>query len=146
MLGGCFDPEFETFSRALVRDAECARYRPVLSEVVAAEISLAPEAVRSVYLRLASLGAEVISVSTDAVELTREFETRGILSPRFRNDMLHIALAIVADVDVLVSWNFKHIVRLDKIRLFNGIGLENGYRPLQIYSPREVIFHGNDEN
>ena len=75
-----------------------------------------------------------------------EFEARCILSPRFRNDMLHIAMAIVADVDVLVSWNSKHIVRLDKIRLFNGVGLENGYRSLQIYSPREVIYHGNDEN
>ena len=52
----------------------------------------------------------------------------------------------MADVDVLVSWNFKHIVRLDKIRLFNGVGLENGYRSLQIYSPREVIYHGNDES
>lgn len=146
VLGGCFDREFEDVSRALVRDAEAGRFQPVLSEVMAAEVSLAPEPVRDVYAHLAEIGAEVISVSAEAIELAREFEGRGILSPRFRNDMLHIALAIVADVDVLVSWNFKHIVRLDKIRLFNGVGLENGYRSLQIYSPREVIFHGNDEN
>lgn len=52
--------------------------------------------------------------------------------------MLHIALATVADVDVLVSWNFKHIVRLDKIRHFNAVNIELGYKPLTIYSPREV--------
>ena len=40
------------------------------------------------------------------------------------NDMLHIALATIAEVDVLVSWNFKHIVRLDEIRLFNAVNLE----------------------
>jgi hypothetical protein len=61
-----------------------------------------------------------------------------VLTPRFRNDMLHIALATVAEADVLVSWNFRHIVRLDKIRLFNGINIELGYKSVAIYSPREV--------
>lgn len=56
--------------------------------------------------------------------------------------MLHIALATVADIDVLVSWNFKHIVRLDKIRIFNAVNLELGYKQLQIYSPREVTSYG----
>lgn len=55
--------------------------------------------------------------------------------------MLHIALATVADVDLLVSWNFKHIVRFDKIRLFNAVNLEQGYKPLAIHSPREVTTH-----
>jgi len=59
--------------------------------------------------------------------------------------MLHIAIATVADVDVLVSWNFKHIVRLDKILLFNGISLELGYRPVGIYSPREVATYGRED-
>jgi len=58
---------------------------------------------------------------------------------------LHIALATIAEVDVLVSWNFKHIVRLDKIRLFNAVNLEQGYKSLTIYSPREVISHGAEE-
>jgi len=61
--------------------------------------------------------------------------------PEFRNDMIHIALATVANVDILVSWNFKHIVRFDKIRSFNAINLEKGYKALQIYSPREVTFY-----
>jgi hypothetical protein len=62
--------------------------------------------------------------------------------PRFRNDMLHIAIAAVGEVDALVSWNFRHIVRLEKIRLFNGVNLELGYKLLAIYSPREVTTHG----
>ena len=59
--------------------------------------------------------------------------------------MLHIALATVAEVDVLVSWNFRHIVRLDKIRLFNALNLAQGYRSLSIYSPREVMSHGTED-
>lgn len=46
---------------------------------------------------------------------------------------------------MLVSWNFRHIVRLDKIRLFNAVNLEQGYKPLTIYSPREVISHEKEE-
>jgi len=64
------------------------------------------------------------------------YEAHSVLSARFRNDMLHIALATIADVDVLVSWNFRHIVRLDKIRLFNAVNIEQGYKPVSIYSPR----------
>lgn len=51
---------------------------------------------------------------------------------------MHIALATVSEADVLVSWNFRHIVHLEKIRLFNSVNLEYGYKPIQIYSPREV--------
>ena len=69
---------------------------------------------------------------------------RSVLGQRFLNDMLHIALATIAEVDVLVSWNFRHIVRLDKIRLFNAVNLEQVYEPLTIYSPREVISHGKE--
>lgn len=64
----------------------------------------------------------------------------------FYDDGLHIALATVAEADVLVCWNFKHIVRFDKIRLFNAVNLEYGYKPLQIYSPREVTTYGASED
>lgn len=54
-------------------------------------------------------------------------------------------MATVAEVDVLVSWNFRHIVRLDKIRLFNAVNLAQGYKSPTIYSPREVMSHGTEE-
>lgn len=68
-----------------------------------------------------------------------------MLDQRFRNDMLHIAIATAGEVDVLVSWNFRHIVRLDKIQQFNGINIEMGYRPLSIYSPREVTTYERED-
>jgi len=76
--------------------------------------------------------------------LRTSYQARGVLGSRFENDMLHIAVATIADVDVLVSWNFRHIVRLDKIRLFNAVNIEQGYRALTIYSPQEVTIHGRD--
>jgi hypothetical protein len=91
-------------------------------------------------------GGELIEIGAEALQLAAAYEKHGALPPALRNDMLHIALATVAEVDVLVSWNFKHIVRLDKIRLFNAVNLELGYKSLQIYSPREVTLHGRDRD
>jgi hypothetical protein len=62
-----------------------------------------------------------------------------IVSQKYYGDALHIAIATVIGVDVLVSWNFKHIVNLDKIKLFNSVNLKEGYSILEIRTPREVI-------
>jgi hypothetical protein len=145
VIGGCYDPEFKVWSDALLEDFRACRYIPVLSDVTAAEISPAPAVVRALYRELLSLAAEIVEVSDEALSLVKSYSTHGVLGSRFYNDMLHIALATVADVDVLVSWNFKHIVRLDKIRLFNAVNLAQGYKPLAIYSPREVMSHGTED-
>jgi len=62
------------------------------------------------------------------------------LSDKFKADLVHIALATVYNVDLLVSWNFKHIVHYSKISQFNAVNIEQGYKPLVIYSPREVVY------
>jgi len=72
--------------------------------------------------------------------------SRRVLTPHYFNDGLHIALATIAEVDVLVSWNFKHIVHLNRIRLFNAVNLEQGYRSMEIYSPREVTTYESEES
>jgi hypothetical protein len=90
------------------------------------------------------LRAEILSVSASALELAEVYQQRQILTAKFYNDGLHIAMATIADVDLLVSWNFKHIVHYDKIRRFNAINLERGYKPIQIFSPREVISYDNE--
>lgn len=63
----------------------------------------------------------------------------GAVGAGMRVDALHIALATVARVDVLVSWNFKHIVNLRRIHAYNAVNLKRGYPLLEIRSPREVI-------
>ena len=83
-------------------------------------------------------------MSASALDLADSYQRRGILTAKFYNDGLHIALATVADVDLLVSWNFKHIVHFDKIRRFNAVNLERGYKPLQIFSPREVVSYDDE--
>jgi hypothetical protein len=146
VLGGCFDPEFARWSTGLIQDFRDGRFKPVLSQVTATELRDAPENVQVLYAELLAIGAEVIEATENALELADAYQEHRILTPRFYDDGLHIALATVAETDVLVSWNFKHIVRFDKIRLFNAVNLEHGYKPLQIFSPREVTTYGRAED
>jgi predicted nucleic acid-binding protein len=144
VFGGCLDQEFAEWSNALMDDFRSHRCVPIVSDVTAGEIAMAPEPVRDLFSEILEI-ADNLPVTEEALELLRAYESHAILGPRFRNDMLHIAIAAVAEVDVVVSWNFRHIVRLDKIRLFNGVNLECGYKPLTIYSPREVATHGKED-
>jgi len=67
-----------------------------------------------------------------------------VLLPYPFDDMTHVAAATIARVDAIVSWNFKHIVRLDKMKSYNQVNLQNGYGILTIISPKETIINGND--
>lgn len=144
VLGGCFDPEFAAWSLGLLGDFRSARFAAVLSDVTAAEVARAPAAVRELHAELLATSAELVAVTDEVFDLLAAYEAHGVLPARFRNDMLHIALATIAQVDVLVSWNFRHIVRLDKIQRFNAVNLESGYQPLAIYSPREVTSYDTE--
>ncbi len=146
VLGGCFEPEFAAWSTGLIADFRAGTFIPVLSELLEAELVRAPQQVRTVYSELLPLAGKIASVGDEALSLLAAYETHGILAPRLRADMLHIAVATIAGVDLLVSWNFKHIVRFDKIRLFNAVNLEQGYKPLSIHSPREVTTYGRDSS
>ncbi|MDQ2996092.1 MAG: hypothetical protein M3R61_03410 [Chloroflexota bacterium] len=145
VLGGCFDSEFARWSNALLRDFRLGRLQPIVSDVVAAEINTAPTNVQQVYAELLTLHAEIVSTTEPVLALADHYQQRHILTPKFYDDGVHIALATIAEVDVVVSWNFRHIVHLDKIRLFNAVNLEHGYKPLVIYSPREVASYDDTD-
>jgi hypothetical protein len=130
VLGGCFDPEFADWSNGLIADLRRGLFKPVISQVTAAEVQDAPEQVQILYAELLALDPEIVEATENALELADAYQERKILTPKFYDDGLHIALATIAEADVLVSWNFKHIVRFDKIRLFNAVNLEYGYKPL----------------
>jgi len=144
VIGGCFDDEFEVWSNALMKDILIGIFNGVTSEVVEAEIADAPKNVQEKFIEFLQTNPEILRVNAETIHLVDIYQQHKILTEKFRNDMLHIALATIADVDILVSWNFRHIVRHDKIRQFNAVNLQEGYHTLEIYSPREVTSYEKD--
>lgn len=144
VIGGCFDEEFQVWSNALMNDINNRLFKAVTSEIVAVEIADAPEIVQAKYKELISLGAEALFESDESESILNEYKRLEILTPKFTDDMNHIALATVADVDIVVSWNFKHIVNYGKIKLFNSANIALGYKSLSIFSPREVSSYEKD--
>jgi len=145
VIGGCHDDEFATWSNGLMKDFRLGNFKPIISRIVALEIVDAPNEVKKTYAELLNLEHELLETTAEAMGLADFYQRRGILTPKFYDDGLHIGLATIAEVDVLVSWNFKHIVHFDKMRLFNAVNIEQGYRSLQIYSPREVTNYGEEK-
>ena len=82
---------------------------------------------------------EEVFVSQEAVKLQEGYIKAGVVGVKWQTDALHVALATIADCRLIVSWNFKHIVRFDKIGLYNAINVVNGYRTIGIHAPPEVI-------
>lgn len=142
VVGGCHDEEFALWSNGLMNDFRLGVFQPVISTLVALEIDEAPTEVQATYTDLLLLEPDVLEIGEEETALAYRYLERGILSENYIDDARHIALATVAEVDVLVSWNFRHIVHFDKIRRFNAVHLAEGYKPIEIRSPREVTRHG----
>lgn len=141
VISGCCDAEFAQWSNRLIKDFELGLFIPVVSKLTDVEISRAPHEVIEIYQKLLDKDCEVLEINDAAEKLVDKYLSHRIVTPQYRNDALHIAIETVNTVDILVSWNFKHIVHYEKIRMFNAVNLENGYRIIEIYSPMEVTSH-----
>lgn len=138
VIGGCCDLEFQEWSNGLLMDFKAGNYKLILSELTSAEIQDAPTEVQNIYEEFIDCSDKIIELENEAVELADAYLKHKILSPNYRDDARHIAMATIAGADVVVSWNFKHIVHFNKIRMFNAVNIEMGYKPIMIFSPREV--------
>jgi hypothetical protein len=141
VIGGCYDDEFAEWSKKLIEEFKAGLYIPVVSELTEAEIGNAPEPVQNVLIDLLKSNCEVLVETEESIALAQKYINVGILSSNFEDDARHVAMATTNSIDMIVSWNFKHIVHFEKIRWFNSVNLAEGYKLIEIFSPREVIHY-----
>jgi len=111
----------------------------VVLDLAVAELVDAPERVRDVLTGLPEERVERVAVTDECQFLRQEYLRARVLGPAPADDAMHIAVATVMEVDLVVTWNFKHIVHFDKIAGFEGVNTLNKYRSPRIYSTKEVI-------
>jgi hypothetical protein len=139
VVGGCEDDEFREHSIRLMEYFATGKFVLVLSNLTVQELAAAPEEVRNHLDAIPETHIEVLQLGVEAKELAEAYITEGVIVERMRADAQHIAMATVARVDVVVSWNFKHIVNLYRIHGYNSVNLRKGYPTLEIRAPREIL-------
>jgi len=144
VFGGAFDREFQVATRRFFSEVRLGRFHLIVSAVVRDELEEAPEPVSDLFSEMLEW-ATIAPISEDALDLQQAYMDACILTPKWADDALHVAMATVADCCLIVSWNFKHIVHFEKIPQYNAVNVKHGYRPLAIYSPLEVLHYGNEE-
>ena len=144
VVGGCLDSEFAEESRRFFDLVSSGRVVLLISEVVVEELAGAPPQVRELLESLPVRSVAPVELTPEILELREAYLAAGIIPRRFADDATHVAAATVARADALVSWNFKHLVRVDRVRAYNQVNLQNGFGLLSIVSPQEV-WVGEDE-
>lgn len=139
VFGGMFDKEFETETKLLFEKVKQGEIICVYSNLTESELSNAPEKVREFFENIPDNLKEKLTVTPDALILAETYVKEKVIGETSLDDCVHIATATINKVDLLVSWNFKHIVNVYRIRGYNSINLRLGYPALNIHSPKEIV-------
>lgn len=114
VFGGIYDIEFEKETTLLFEKVSSKQIICVYSNLTESELSKAPERVKDFFQDLKEEHKEVVTVTPEALQLAQSYIDENVVGQTSLDDCIHIAVATLSKVDILVSWNFKHIVTFIK--------------------------------
>jgi len=139
VFGGVFDKEFDDATLQLFERVKSGQIICVFSDLTETELLNAPENVRGYFKNLPKGNLERVIVNDEILALASLYIDQKVVGQTSFDDCVHIATATISKVDILVSWNFKHIVNIYRIRGYNSINIRSNYQPLEIRSPKDII-------
>jgi len=139
VYGGYFDEEFKDETKKLFDKIIADEYKVITSNINDDELANAPDKVQELYHSITN--PVWIDTSNDRriITLAEKYIEQGVVGLTSLADCTHIAAATIFEADVLVSWNFKHIVNIIRIVGYNNVNEESGYKKLEIRSPKEIL-------
>ena len=140
VFGGVVDEGFAEASRRFFNRVRNGEFVVLVSRVVLDELARAPVEVRRVLDGLPDGAVVQVPVDDEASDLAAAYIAGEILGEARKADAMHVAVATVMRADLILSWNFRHIVNYDLIRKFNGVNVLNGYPRIEIHSPWELSY------
>jgi len=140
VISALFDdrnPERQDLTRRFFAGIES--FEVYISEVLLAEIDATKDAQLKGKLRNTAVSFEILSIDEESRRLANEYVKHGAIPAEYSEDALHIAISPLNAIDYLLSWNFRHIVRVKTRRIVNMVNLSLGYPDLNIATPAELI-------
>ncbi len=141
VFGGYYDVEFDEDTQILFEKIYLGQFQVVYSSTTEDELLGAPEKVKQLLPNLSDTLKTRIELTEEAVNLADTYLAENVVGRTSRSDCFHIAMATIHGVDILVSWNFKHIVNVKRIRGYNAVNMKLGYKAIDIRSPKEIIYN-----
>jgi predicted nucleic acid-binding protein len=141
VIGGYFDEEFKDATRELFKRFENNEITFVVSDLLDLELIGAPKNVRELLYKFSADKFERVELTDEASLLADTYIAEKVVGKTSLEDCRHIAIATINKVDVLASWNFKHIVNLDRIKGYNSVNYRLGYPMIEIRSPKDLIHY-----
>jgi len=138
VFGGYFDVEFETPTKQFFTEIDKGIKIPMVSDLTVSELEKAPKQVKELYNKVFDK-LQFLTIDKEMIDLANAYIKEKALTIKSLDDAIHIATATIHRIDVIVSWNFKHIVNLNRIRIFNAVNLKHGYPVMEIRTPLEVL-------
>ena len=139
ILGGYFDDEWKEPTRELWRQMEAGQWRFQSSTIAFDELTNAPGTVRELFRETFEPGALVV-VTPEMEHLAARYVEQSVITPKYTDDARHVAVCTVEKLDFLVSWNFRHLVNVQREAGFNAVNLLHGYQTVRIVNPLELIY------
>ena len=147
VIGGCLEDRFRGASQALIDAAKRGAVTLVVSDLVRDELKPAPQAVQNILKERSLSGRlETAPLTAAARRLADAYIKKGVLTEKSLNDARHIAIATVARVDALLSWNQRHMTDPRRVLRYNAINRRLGYPAVSIHKPtEEALSHEESE-
>ena len=124
----------------LFEEIKSGKYEPYTSNFVLLELDKDTEPKRTQMLKLIeNYNITVLPVRGEEQQLASIYIAEGIIPQKYETDASHIASTTVNDLDFIVSYNFKHIVKRKTVTMTESVNLREGYKRIGIFSPTEVI-------
>ena len=141
VFGGYYDTEFEEETQILFEKIKLGQFQLIYSSTTEDELLGSPERVQKLLSNLLDSLKKRVELTEEAVNLADAYLAENVVGRTSRSDCFHIAMATINEVDILVSWNFKHIVNVKRIRGYNAVNMKLGYKIIDIRSPKEIIYN-----
>src|SRR4030067_1961308 len=139
VFGGYFEPEFEFWTKLLFDKIIKGKMKMLYSQMTEIELSSAPQHIGNLIKEIPNEYIEFLPITNEANELAEHYIQENVVVKTNRPDCLHIAIATINNADILVSWNFKHIVNVSRIRGYNGVNYKLGNKVLEIRTARDIL-------
>jgi len=133
--------QYKVDCRAVFELIKAGKYEAFTSPLATDELADEPdEDKRFKMLALVSeYGIKVLSLTEETQRLTEMYIKEEVVSPAWETDAAHIAITAVNGLDFIVSLNFTHIVRPWTAERVRRVNFREGYKPIGIYKPSEVL-------